>query len=519
MNRKAINTTLLLCLVITMLLSIPVFAAPSITLNKTEFTPYENAEAKISGVSAQLIEEDAWVGLAAEDTKYENTDLHEYISNLSMGNVWKFTVPNKFGKYEVRVLDSDYNLIAKTSFTIGATKAKPGDIKMSKTEAKLREPISVTVNGLTKDQIEDDAWLGISKYNEKIENTIHYEYVSNLDINNTYKFEAPNSFGKYEVRVFSSYNNDEESSFFGKAEFLVVSSKAKPGDIVLSKTSVRPNEAMSATIKGLTKGEIEEGAWLGVAKYDEKLYNTYYNEYISNLKMGDIYEFTAPDTPGKYELRVFCAYNLKEEEFEYGMFGKAEFIVSGSAAPSSVYKEGYEGLHSWHVAEINTAVQENLVTDKVLTDFPKEITREEFCELAVLLYEKMIGKKTAAAVNPFSDTKNPEVLKAYNLGIVGGVGEGKFAPNNKVTRQEISAMLVRTLKAVKPGINTKADFKIKFQDERDVAAWAFEDIKFMNANEVINGSVVNGVSYINPKGNTTREQSIALVLRIYNQFK
>lgn len=134
--------------------------------------------------------------------------------------------------------------------------------------------------------------------------------------------------------------------------------------------------------------------------------------------------------------------------------------------------------------------------------------------MAVLLYEKMTGKKAAAAANPFTDTSNPEILKAYNLGIVGGVGEGKFAPNNKVTRQEISAMLVRTLKAVKPGINTKADFKIKFQDERDVAAWAFGDIKFMNTNAVNNGSVANGISDINPKGNITGEQSKALVLRI-----
>ena len=43
---------------------------------------------------------------------------------------------------------------------------------------------------------------------------------------------------------------------------------------------------------------------------------------------------------------------------------------------------------------------------------------------------------------------------------------------------------------------------------------AFGDIKFMNTNEVNNGSVANGISDINPKGNITGEQSNALVLRI-----
>ena len=132
------------------------------------------------------------------------------------------------------------------------TKAKEGDITLSKNEVLLREPMSVTVNGLTEGQIENGAWLGIAKYDEKLENTYHNSYVSDLDMNNTYKFEAPSRFGKYEVRVFSSYGLDIEESFFGKAEFTVVSSKAKPGDIVLSKTNPAPEEAMTVTVNGLT---------------------------------------------------------------------------------------------------------------------------------------------------------------------------------------------------------------------------------------------------------------------------
>ncbi|MDD3706428.1 MAG: S-layer homology domain-containing protein, partial [Clostridiaceae bacterium] len=180
---------------------------------------------------------------------------------------------------------------------------------------------------------------------------------------------------------------------------------------------------------------------------------------------------------------------------------------------------GEEGLSTWAAPVVNEAKDQNLVTDKVLVDFPAPITREEFCELAVLLYEKMTGTAAPApASNPFSDTTNPQILKAANLGIVGGVGGGKFAPNNNVTRQEISVMLLRTLKNVMPNITTAAEFKTQFQDAGSIDSWALEAVKFMNANDIIGGSTVNGVSYMLPKGNTTREQAIALVLRMYNTF-
>ncbi len=79
-------------------------------------------------------------------------------------------------------------------------------------------------------------------------------------------------------------------------------------------------------------------------------------------------------------------------------------------------------------------------------------------------------------------------------------------------------MLVRALKAVMPNITTEAEFKTKFQDEKEIASWALESIRFMNANDIIKGSGANGVYYILPKGNTTKEQAIALVLRVFNQF-
>ena len=69
----------------------------------------------------------------------------------------------------------------------------------------------------------------------------------------------------------------------------------------------------------------------------------------------------------------------------------------------------------------------------------------------VKLYEAATGTVAVLAdANPFTDTVNPEILKAYQLGIVKGMTATTFAPNSAISRQEISVMFLRELKAAKP---------------------------------------------------------------------
>ncbi|MDD4503913.1 MAG: S-layer homology domain-containing protein, partial [Clostridiaceae bacterium] len=82
-------------------------------------------------------------------------------------------------------------------------------------------------------------------------------------------------------------------------------------------------------------------------------------------------------------------------------------------------------------------------------DMTKGITRREFSALAVKLYEKLSGKAVMADGNsPFSDTQDQFVSNAYRLGIVSGIGNGLFAPNAILTREQASVMLTRVYKAV-----------------------------------------------------------------------
>lgn len=173
---------------------------------------------------------------------------------------------------------------------------------------------------------------------------------------------------------------------------------------------------------------------------------------------------------------------------------------------------------SWAVPEIDKAQELNLTTERILSNYQTNITREEFCELAVKLYEALSGKQAeTGASNPFTDTANPEILKAYNLKIVNGTSADKFSPSNPVTRQEICVMIVRTIQAAKPGLDTIADETISFADEAAISNWAKDAVKFLNKNEIIKGTGTTTIS-IAPRGNTTREQAVVLIKRTFESF-
>lgn len=172
---------------------------------------------------------------------------------------------------------------------------------------------------------------------------------------------------------------------------------------------------------------------------------------------------------------------------------------------------------SWAAADIEKAIAANIPPEKILRDYGSNITREEFSEVAVNLYEAMSGKEgVLQGENPFTDTWNTKVRIANSLGIVYGVGDGKFAPDDAITRQEISVMLYRTLKAAKPGYNYSDINEHIFVDYDKISSWAREAVGYLYGIEVVNGV---GDNQFDPKGNTSREQAIVLANRMNEKVK
>lgn len=167
----------------------------------------------------------------------------------------------------------------------------------------------------------------------------------------------------------------------------------------------------------------------------------------------------------------------------------------------------------WAVVEVNKAIESDLVTDTIMSNYRENITREEFAELALKLYISLsTDELPAPSQQPFDDTSNTMVLLASELGIVNGVGDNKFKPMETTTREQIATMIYRTLNILNSEIGSGSS-PIAFDDSGDISDWARESISFMTRMDIIRGM---GNNLIVPQGVTTREQAILLVWRTFS---
>lgn len=166
----------------------------------------------------------------------------------------------------------------------------------------------------------------------------------------------------------------------------------------------------------------------------------------------------------------------------------------------------YSKASSWAETELVKASDFGLIPDILKgADMTKPITREEFCELAVLMVERTT-KKAAEMVtsNPFTDTVNPQILKAYQLGITTGISKTTFSPKVLINREQCAAMLFRAIKAIKPDSNYSILSVKDFPDQKYISSWAVESTKYMSKIGIIKGDSSGNFM---PKATTTSQEA------------
>lgn len=191
----------------------------------------------------------------------------------------------------------------------------------------------------------------------------------------------------------------------------------------------------------------------------------------------------------------------------------------------------------WATNELFKAYEYNLIPEKLEEEnLTLQISREEFAAVAVKLYEALSGKTATEGINPFKDTNDSDVLKAYNIGIVSGISANEFAPRAKLTRQEAAVMLTRVYKAVNlPGWTLATDHQFAlnykkpapFADDANIDDWAKDSVYFMVANGVIAGVGNNRFAPKNTTAqeeytgfaNASREQAIVISVRSFMNLK
>ena len=100
-------------------------------------------------------------------------------------------------------------------------------------------------------------------------------------------------------------------------------------------------------------------------------------------------------------------------------------------------------------------------------------------------------------------------------GIVSGYGSGKFGPNDKVTREQLAAILYRYAQYKKYDVSG-ANSLDGYTDAQSVSSYAVPALQWANAAGVVTGK---SGSKLDPQGNATRAEVAAMLMRFCENVK
>ncbi|NLO38155.1 MAG: S-layer homology domain-containing protein [Ruminiclostridium sp.] len=396
-----------------------------------------------------------------------------------------------------------------------ALAAAGGTISLEKVFYAPNEEITVTVSGITQQMVDDEAYVSVYQKGAEHSEYMNWTY---LEVGTgKVVLEAPSELGSYEMRLYSKDHEYTDEVFVMSVPFQV--GLAKQGKISLEKNAYQANQDISITVTGITEEMEKSKAYVSIyrkgAEHDE------YGGYIY-VKAGDsVVELNAPNLNGEFEVRLYSIdHNYTDESFVMSV----PFTLSGAVQSKA---------SEWAGTTVQKAEELGLIPGILKgADLTKPITRKEFAAVCVKLYEKLSGETAEPeATNPFTDTKDAEVLKAYKAGITSGTGAGKFDPDVILNREQAATMLTRVFKKVfVAGWSLDKDGKYtfnftmppKFADDDKISEWAKPSVYFMASHKIIAGV---GNNKFAPKATTdaekakgyasaTREQALAISLRI-----
>ncbi len=183
----------------------------------------------------------------------------------------------------------------------------------------------------------------------------------------------------------------------------------------------------------------------------------------------------------------------------------------------------------WAKDTVDNAVIEGIVPLELQGNYKDPITRAEFTRLMIAAIGKHTGKDMEEILNEkgihlnknvFEDTEDKFVLAAYSLNIIEGYGNGKFGPQDLLTREQAAKILRNMVNLL--GVDSTTRGKISFKDEHKFSSWAKEHIEFITSCyiEELGISIMEGDgANFDPLGNYTKEQSYLTVYRLLKYVK
>ena len=167
------------------------------------------------------------------------------------------------------------------------------------------------------------------------------------------------------------------------------------------------------------------------------------------------------------------------------------------------------GNHAWAESSINALADEGIIKGTSENTFSpaNNITRADFAILLVRAFKLESDNTENFSDVSDSDYFAKELAIARNEGIVGGIGDNKYAPEDFITRQDMMVIVYRAL--TKLGVELQ-NADVSYDDFTDVADYAEDAVKALITNGLVNGKS----GKIAPTEYTTRAEVAVLLKRI-----
>lgn len=411
--------------------------------------------------------------VANTDTLYVQHKGHEYDAAVTANNgvyTANFTNPDGFSEFT----------ISKTSQSV----AKVGNNKYT----TFQDAVNAVANGGTIDIVGGTSYTAtINSGDSKtftVKNTLGSDIT--VKVNNDSKTVGKNNGTQSFTYTKPSSGGSSGGSSSGKTTYKVTTSAVNNGGVNASPSNAEKGATITITLspdKGykLDKLTVTDGS----------------GKTVSTVKKSDtVYTFTMPASA----VKVGVSY------------------VKATETPSET-KFNDVSANDWFASAVDYVTGKGMMNGTADNTFsPKANTTRGM--VVTVLYRLENQPSTSAA--SFTDVASGAyyanaVAWANANGIVSGYGSGKFGPNDKVTREQLAAILYRYAQYKKYDVSVGEDTNIlSYDDAQSISSYAIPAIQWACGAGVVTGK---SGSKLDPKGNATRAEVAAMLMRFCENVK
>ena len=203
------------------------------------------------------------------------------------------------------------------------------------------------------------------------------------------------------------------------------------------------------------------------------------------------------------------------EDIVFVAYGRSNGVVRGTIRVTVGEKMEFTDVakEDWFYEEVSDVFSRGIMTGISDTEFAPDATLTR--GMVVTMLHRAAGEPAAESTGSFTDVAADAwyakaVQWAAENSIVLGMGDGTFAPDADITREQLAAILFRYAGLALIDVNTGAATLDGYADERIVSDYAVEPMTWAVYQQIINGIE----NYLYPTANATRAQAAVAFSRL-----